>query len=88
VRRLGDLSLVRPRGEATREHRRDDRLEVCLPSQRWVKGLEAPCGTQQQRRRVAAALVRERDLGAQPLQPRPLERVERPQLGGSQEVGG
>ena len=51
-----------------------------LASHRGVERLETPGRTEQQRRSVAAARARERDLRAQPLQPRALKLVERGKL--------
>ncbi len=78
---------IRAGAQAPGEHRRRERLQVGLPGQRGVQRIEPPGRLEQQRRRVAPALARERDLGAQPLQPRALELVDRPELGGGQQVG-
>ena len=83
---LGGLADARPVAEATGEHRRRDRLEMRLASHRRVERLEAPGGIEQQGRSVAAARAGERDLRAQPLQPRALKLVERSELGGGQQV--
>ena len=87
ARGLGDLALVRAGAEAPGEHRRRDRLEVGLAGHLGVQGIEPPGRLEQQRRRVAPAPAGEHDLRAQPLQPRALELVDRPELGGGQEVG-
>ena len=87
ARGLGDLALVRAGAEAAGEHRRRDRLEVGLAGHRGVQRIEPPGRLEQQRRRVAPAPAGEHDLRAQPLQPRALELVDRPELGGGQEVG-
>ena len=83
---LGRLADVRLAAEAAGVHRRRHRLEMGLASQRGVERLEAPGGSEQQRRRVAAARAGEHDLRAQPLQPRALELVERGELGGRQQL--
>ena len=57
----------RPIAETAGEHRRGERLQVRLARQRRVERLEPPGGVEQQRRRVAAAPQRERDLRAQPV---------------------
>ena len=85
ARGLGHLALIRAGAEAPGEHRRRDRLEVGLAGHRGVEGLEPPGRLEQQRRRVAPAPAGEHDLRAQPLQPRALELVERPELGGGRE---
>ena len=87
ARCFGDLTLVWAGPEATGEHCRGDRLEVGLAGHRGVQGLEPLGCREQQRRRVASASAGERDLRAQPLQPRALEVIERSELGGGQEVG-
>ena len=87
ARGLGHLALVRAGAEAPGEHRRRDRLEVGLAGHRGVQRIEPPGRLEQQRRRVAPAPAGEHDLRAQPLQPRALELVERPELGGGQELG-
>ena len=87
ARRLGDLTLIWAGPEATGEHCRGDRLEVGLAGHRGVQGLEPLGRREQQRRRVAPASAGERDLRAQPLEPRALEVIERSELGGRQEVG-
>ena len=76
ARGLGDLALIRAGAEAPGEHRRRDRLEVGLAGHRGVQGIEPPGRVEQQRRRVAPAPAGERDLRAQPLQPRTLELVD------------
>ena len=83
---LGSLADARLVAEATGEHRRRHRLEMGLASHRGVERLEAPGGIEQQRRSVAAARAGERDLRAQPLQPRALKLVERGKLGGRQQL--
>ena len=83
---LGGLADARFVAEATGEHRRRDRLEMRLASHRGVERFEAPGGIEQQRRSVAAARAGERDLRAQPLQPRALKLVERGKLGGRQQL--
>ena len=87
ARGLGHLALIRAGAEAPGEHRRRDRLEVGLAGHRGVQGVEPPGRLEQQRRRVAATPAGEHDLRSQPLQPRALELVEWPELGGGQEVG-
>ena len=82
ARGLGHLALVRAGAEAPGEHRRRERLEVGLAGHRGVQALEPPGRLEQQRRRVAPAPAGEHDLRAQPLQPRALELVDRPELGG------
>jgi hypothetical protein len=83
---LGSLADTRPVAEATGVHRRRQRLEVGLASHRGVERLEAPGSSEQQRRSVAAARAGERDLRAQPLQPRALKLVERGELGDRQQL--
>ena len=83
---LGGLADARLVAEATGEHRRRHRLEMGLASHRGVERFEAPGGIEQQRRSVAAARAGERDLRAQPLQPRALKLVERGELGGRQQL--
>ena len=84
--RLGNLANPWPVAEAAGEHRRRNRLEMGLASQRAVERFEAPGGIEQQGRRVAAARAGERDLRAQALQPRALKLVERGKLGGRQQL--
>ena len=84
---LGDLALVRTGSEAPGVHRRRDRLEVGLAGHLGVERIEPPGRLQQQRRRVAPAPAPEHDLRAQPLQPRALELVDRPERGAVQQVG-
>ena len=88
ARGLGHLALIRAGAEAPGEHRRRDRLEVGLAGHRGVQGIEPPGRLEQQRRRIAPAPAGEHDLRAQPLQPRALELVERPELGGREQVVG
>jgi hypothetical protein len=57
-----------------------------LASHRGVERLQAPGGSEQQRRSVAAARAGEHDLRAQPLQPRALKLVERGKRGGRQQL--
>jgi hypothetical protein len=59
---------------------------MCLASHRRVERFEAPGGIEQQGRSLAAARAGERDLRAQPLQPRALKRIERRELGGRQQL--
>ena len=87
ARGLGDLALVRTGSEAPGVHRRRDRLEVGLAGHLGVERIEPPGRLQQQRRRVAPAPAPEHDLRAQPLQPRALELVDRPERGAVQQVG-
>ena len=72
--------------EATGEHRCRDCLEMRFASHRGVERFEAAGGIEQHRRSVAAALAGERDLRAQPLQPRALKLVERSKLGCRQQL--
>jgi len=87
ARRLGHFALVGPSAEAPGEHRRRECLQVGLPGHRGVEGVQPPGRLEQQRRRVAPALAREHDLRAQPLPPRALELVTRPDLGRGQQLG-
>ena len=57
-----------------------------LAGHRGIERLEAPGRIEQQSRSVAAARALERDLRAQPLQPRALKLVERGKLGGRQQL--
>ena len=66
--------------------RRPERLRVGLARERRVEPLESPGRLQQQRRRVAAAALRERQPRLQTLHPRALEVVELPELGDRQQL--
>ena len=73
------------KGQAAREQRGGQRLQVGLARQPHVERLELPGRLQQQRGRVAAAAGRERDLPAQQIGPGALKLVQRPGLGRGQQ---
>ena len=74
-------SAVGGRRQATREQRRGQCVEVRLARERHVQRLESACRREQQWRRVAPAVGRERDPRPEDLCLGPLEVVERADLG-------
>ena len=84
---LGRLPHPDGAAEPAGEHRRSERFEIRLARQRGIERLEAFGGLEQQRWGVAAAPAGERDLCAQPLQPRALKLVERAHLRGGEQLG-
>ena len=83
---LRHLALARAAAEPPGVHGRRDRLEIGLAGRAHLaQGVQPPGRLEQQRRRVATAPGGERDLRAQPLQPRALELVDRRELGVAEE---
>lgn len=86
ARRIGHFVHVRALAKTPGVHGRGNGLEVGLASQRRIHGLEPSGRREQQRRRIAPTLAGEHDLGAQPVQSRTLELVDRPELGRGQQL--
>ena len=84
--RLGSLTDARSFAETPGVHRRRHRLEMGLASHPGVERVQAPGGSEQQRRSVFATRAGEHDLRARALQPRALKLVERGKLGGGQQL--
>ena len=88
ARGLGDLPLVRPGAEAPGEHRRrrsprgTSRGPSWRPADRAAVAASSSSGGASRPRRLAKTIS-----ARQPLQPRALELVDRPELGGGQQVG-
>ena len=76
----GDLARIAPAHQAVGGERSRERLEVGLARERRIQRLEPPGRLEQQRRSVAAARHRERDLRVQQLGTGSLELVQRPRL--------
>ena len=68
------------------EQRRGPRVEVRVAREADVERLELPRGLEQQQRRLAAAVLGERDLGLEQIQAGPPELVERPGLRGREQL--
>ena len=78
--RVGHLQHTGVSIDSPGVHGRSEGLEVCLTRQRGIEWFEPPGRIDKEERTIAAAIEHERDLGAQPLQPRALKLVERGQL--------
>ena len=77
-----DLAQAGGVRQLPREQRRAPGVEVGLAREPQVERLERSRGPEQQRRSVAAAVLREGDLGVQQVHAGPPELVQRPGLGG------
>jgi len=80
-----DLSRVLSLGEPAGVDRRYQGFEIGLPGQLGIQALQPLRCPQHERRRVAAASQRERDLRPHPLHERVAELAERPDLGRGQQ---
>ena len=75
-------------GEVPGEQRRAPCVEIRVAAEAHVERLEPPRGLEQQQRGVAAAALREHDLGPEQVDAGSPELVERPGLRGGQEPAG
>jgi hypothetical protein len=80
ARRRSHLAPAGPAGQITSEDHSGDCFQVGLASERHVDLLESSCGGEQQWRSLQPAALRERDLGAQAVDPCARERISRPVL--------
>jgi hypothetical protein len=81
----GDLARIASTDQAVGGERRRERLEIGLAREPRIQRLEPPGGLEQQRRSVAAARSRKRDLRVQQLGARLLELVQGPPVGDRQQ---
>ena len=77
-----------PTGQTPCEHGCGQRFQVGLRGESRVEALEFLGCLEQERRSLAAAVRRKRDLGAQQVHPGPLELVERPSFSSGQQADG
>ena len=84
--RLGHLQHTGVGIDAPGVHSRSEGLEVCLTRRRGIERFEPSGRIDKEARTVAAAIEHERDLRAQPLQPRALKLVERGELRGREQL--
>src|SRR6185369_185610 len=87
ARRDGDLERSARTGEMHGEARRPDRLQIGGTRRSGVEGLEPPGRAGEERRRVAASQVTERDLRLEQLTVGVLQLIQRSMARSLQELG-